>query len=67
MEDQLCRGRGLVVQTKVSLHLCFTQGHSACVIKQSEMVTTCAGLGDSQAKPSCESRLAAASAVPGAH
>ena len=30
------------------------------------MASTYAGLGDSQAKPSCESRLAAASAVPGA-
>ena len=32
-------------------------------LKQSEMVGTCAGLGDSQAKPSCESGLAAASAM----
>ena len=29
------------------------------------MAATCAGLGDSQAKPSCESRLAAASAELG--
>ena len=29
------------------------------------MAATCAGLGDSQAKPSCESRLVAASARPG--
>ena len=38
----------------------------ACAIDQSEMVATCAGLGDSQAKPNCESRLAAASAMHGA-
>ena len=30
------------------------------------MAATCAGLGDSQVKPSCESRLVADSAVPGA-
>ena len=36
-------------------------------IKQSEMTVTCAGFGDSQAKASCESRLAAASAGPAAH
>ena len=35
-------------------------------IKQSEMVATYAGLRDSQAKPSCESRLAVASTQPGA-
>ena len=29
------------------------------------MAATCVGLGDSQVKPDCESRLAAASAVPG--
>ena len=29
------------------------------------MAANCAGLGDSQVKPSCESRLAAASAGPG--
>ena len=36
-------------------------------LKQFEMAATCAGLGDSQAKPSCEHRLAAASARPVAH
>ena len=36
-------------------------------IKQSEMAAICAGLGGSQVKPSCESKLAAASAGPGAH
>ena len=45
----------------------FVQVHLAWAIKQSEMAVTCAGLGDSQVKPSCESRLAAASARPGAH
>ena len=35
-------------------------------IKQSEMVDTYVGLGDSQGKPSCESGLAAASTRPGA-
>ena len=57
----------LVVQAKVSPHLCFTCGHPVWVIKQSEMAATCAGLGDSQTKPRCECRLAAASAGPGAH
>ena len=47
--------------------LCSAWGHPAWAIKQSEMAATCPGLGDSQAKPSCESRLAAASARPGAH
>ena len=45
----------------------FAQGHPTGAIKQSEMAATCAGLGDSQVKPSCESRLAAARARPGAH
>ena len=35
--------------------------------KEFEMAATCAGLGDSQGKPSCDSRLAASSAVPGTH
>ena len=43
-------------------HLCSTWGHCAWAIKQSEMAATCAELGDSQAKPNCESSLAAASA-----
>ena len=38
----------------------------ALYIKQPEMAVTCAGLGDSQAKPSCESRVATASARSGA-
>ena len=37
-------------------------GHPAGAIKQSEMATTCAGLGDSQVKPSCDSNLGAARA-----
>ena len=36
-------------------------------LKQSELAATCAGLGESQAKPSCDSNLAAASARPGVH
>ena len=86
MEDQLCRGRvvvlqrglymstecdGLgisqVVQAKVRPHLCFAWGHFAWAIKWSEVAATCAVLGGSQAKLSCESRLAVASARPGAH
>ena len=51
----------------VSPHLCCAWGQPAWAIKQSEMAATCVGLGDFQAKPSCESRLAAASARPGAH
>ena len=38
----------------------------AALPEQSEMAATCAGLGDSQVKPSCETNLAAASAQPGA-
>ena len=53
------------MQAKVSPHLCSAQGYPALAIKQSEMAAICAGLGDSQAKPSCESRLAAASVGPG--
>ena len=41
--------------------------HPSWAIKQCEMATTCPGLGDSQGKLSCESRLAATSAWPGAH
>ena len=44
----------------------FCPGNPASAIKQCEMSATCAGLGDSQAKLSCESKLAAASARPGA-
>ena len=40
--------------------LCFAQGYPAWAIKQSEIVATCAGFRDSQVKPTCESRLAAA-------
>ena len=36
-------------------------------MKQSAMVATCAGVRDSQVKPTCEPRLAAASARPGAY
>ena len=59
-------GVSWVVQVKVSPHLCFVQGLPALAVKHSEMAATCTGLGDSQVKPSCESRLAAASAGPGA-
>ena len=38
----------------------FCLGHSAWAVKQSEMAANCAGLGDSQAKPNCDSNLAAA-------
>ena len=38
----------------------------AWAIKQSEMAATCAGFGDSQGMPSCESRLAVSRAGPGA-
>ena len=63
-----CAGPGVswVVQAKVSPHLCFAWGHLASAIKQSEMAASCAGLEDSQAKPSCESRLVAPSARSGA-
>ena len=55
-----------VVQAMVTPHLCFAQSHPAWAIKQSEKAANCAGLGASQAKPRCESRLAAASSRPGA-
>ena len=54
-----------MVQTNVRPLLCSALGHPALGIKQSEMIATSAGLGDSQVKPSYESRLAAASARPG--
>ena len=60
-------GVSQVVQVKASCHLRFALGHPAGAIKQSEMAAACAELGDSQGKPSCESRLAAASPGPGAH
>ena len=65
----MCAGPevSLVVPAKVSPNLCFPQGHPAWAIKQSVMADVCAGLGDSRVKPSCESRLAAASAGHGAH
>ena len=34
--------------------VCSPQSHPASAIEQSEMAVPCAGLGDSQAKPSCE-------------
>ena len=43
--------------------MCFAQGNLTSAIKQSGMAITCAGLGDFQGKTSCESRLAAASAM----
>ena len=55
-----------MVQAKVSPNLCFAWGHTALVIKQSEKAVTCAGLGDSQAKLSYESRPVAANAGCGA-
>ena len=51
---------------QVQPHMYSAQGHPAWPIEQSEMAATCVGLGDSQAKPSFESWLAAAIAVPGA-
>ena len=45
----------------------FCPGTPAWPIKQSEMAATCSGLGDSQAKPSYESRLAAINVGPGTH
>ena len=59
-------GVSWAVHTKISPHLCFVWGHCAIAIKQSEMAATCAGFGDSQAKPSGKFSLAAASAGPGA-
>ena len=55
-----------MVEAKVSPHLCFAWDYPVCAIKQSEMAATCDGLGDSQVKPSCESRLAAARCRAGA-
>ena len=46
---------------------CVLPGASFLSLKQSEVAATCSGLGDSQAKPSCETKLAAASAGSGAH
>ena len=54
-----------VVQAKVSPHLCFAWVHPSWAIKQSEKVATCAVLIDFQAKSSCETNLAAASAWTG--
>ena len=62
MEKQFRVPINWVGQVKVSPHLNFAQGHPALAIKQSEMAATCAGLGDFQAKPSCETKLAAAGA-----
>ena len=45
----------------------FCLGPPCLSYKAIEKAAICAGLGDSQAKPSCESRLAAASAWSGAH
>ena len=64
--DAQVSGVSQVVQAKVSPHLCFAQIHPARAVEQSEMAANCAGLGDSQAKITCESRLAAAIAGPGA-
>ena len=55
-----------MIQAKVIPHLCFAWDHPVWAVKQSEMTAVCVGLGDSLVKPSCESRLAAASAGPGA-
>ena len=54
------------MKAKVSSHLCFARG-TLPELKQSEMAATFAGLGDSQVKPSGESRLAVASTGPGGH
>ena len=45
----------------------FCSGPPGLSYKASEMAATCAGLGDSQAKPNCKSRWATASARLGAH
>ena len=45
----------------------FFLGPPCIAIKQSGMVSTCAWLGDSQAKPSCESKLAVDSARSRVH
>ena len=45
----------------------FFLGPPCLNLKHSEMAATCARLGDSQVKPSCESRLTDASAGPGIH
>ena len=52
-------GFSWVVQSNVSPQLCFVWGHLAWAIRQSEMTATCAGPGDSQAKPQYEYRLVA--------
>ena len=56
----LTLGVSRVVQAKVSPYLCFAQDNPSRAMKQSEMTATCVGLGDSRAKSSCVSRLAAA-------
>ena len=56
-----------MVQGKVSSPTpVFCPGPPCLSLKQYEMVATCAGLGDSQLKPSYESRLVASGAGPGA-
>ena len=45
----------------------FRLGPPCLSYKQPELATKYAGLGDSQVKANCESRLSAASAGPGAH
>ena len=45
----------------------FFPGPPSLSYKASERAAICAGLGDSQVKPSCESKLAAANIGPGAH
>ena len=51
---------------KVSPNLFSAWSHPARAIKQSEMAAICAGLGETQMKHGCESRLAAAHAGTGA-
>ena len=57
----------LDMQAKVSPYQCFAWGCPSYAIKLSEKAPAFAGLGDSQAKPNCETNLPAASAHPGAH
>ena len=56
-----------MVQVKVIPLLYSARGYSVSGIKPCERSATSAELGVSQAMLSCESRLAAASARPGAH
>ena len=63
-----CNGSGASqeVEAKVS-HSCVLPGSSGHDLQSDlQVATTCAGLGGAQVKPSCEPRLIADSARPGA-